>query len=118
MKRSTTLKIILPSPVQSSESTPTTETDESTPTLETAGTSASNNRQNNVALAPNVVVADTGLRTPIEHLDVNIRDAARREYCWVGPSDGRDAARREYCWVGPSGGLSSIQGYLDEYLDF
>jgi hypothetical protein len=86
MKRSRTLTSFYQ--IQSSESTPTLETeeiDESTPTTETAGTGASNNAQNNIVLAPNVVVADHVLRTPTEQLDVNIRDAARREYLLLGP---------------------------------
>ena len=75
MKRNRTLTSFYE--VQSSQST-----------LETVGTGASNNEQNNprhVMLDPNDIVADPGLRKPIEELDVNIRDAARREYLLLGP---------------------------------
>jgi hypothetical protein len=38
-----------------------------------------------VDLNPEDIVADPGLRKPIEELDVNVRDAARREYLVIGP---------------------------------
>jgi hypothetical protein len=44
-------------------------------------------QQNNpsVELNPDDITADPGLRKPIEELDANIRDAARREYLVMGP---------------------------------
>jgi hypothetical protein len=48
--------------------------------------SSSTHHENaSVELNPNDIVADPGLRIPIEELDVNIRDAARREYLVMVP---------------------------------
>ena len=41
--------------------------------------------ESNVILDPNDIVHDPGLRKPIEELNVNVRDAARREYLLLGP---------------------------------
>ena len=59
---------------------------QSNQTPETIGTGGSNAPQNNlhVVLNPDDIVADPGLRKPIEELDVDIRDAARREYLLLG----------------------------------
>ena len=110
MKRCRTLKSFYQ--VQSSsESNPTEEigqphnsnpilnpdADDSNPTPDTVGTGASNNEteiqelQDNVVVDRNLIVADPGLRTPIEQLDVNIRDAVRREYVLLGPCQQQQA---------------------------
>jgi len=51
------------------------------------GIDVSGNMQSNpnVVLNQNNIVGDPGLRKRIEELDVNIRDAVRREYLLLGP---------------------------------
>ena len=77
MKRSRTLSSYFP--IQETQSN-----SNQSPEPETLGTGASNIGQN-IQLNPDDIVADPGLRKSIEELDVNIRDAARREYLQLGP---------------------------------
>jgi hypothetical protein len=59
------------------------------PVVETVETEAqpSNVQQTIPGVVPNQngVIADPGLRVPIEDLDPNIRDAIKREYILMGP---------------------------------
>jgi hypothetical protein len=59
-----------------------------------------------VELNPDDIVADPGLRKPIEELDVNVRDAARREYLVMGsiPTSWSQISRKINCK--PNGEIS------------
>jgi hypothetical protein len=43
------------------------------------------NANTRLGVGMNVIISDPGLRTPIEDLDPNIQDVARREYVNLGP---------------------------------
>jgi hypothetical protein len=49
------------------------------------GTKSSKHCSSRAVSSLDDIVADPGLRKPIEELDVNIRDAARREYLVMDP---------------------------------
>src|SRR6266498_2669934 len=93
MKRNRTISSYFthaPNPViRSSQSPPRTQgiEPEPEPEIEPVEIGASNLQQTIPNSVPNAngVVADPGLRIPIEELDPNIRDAAKREYILMGP---------------------------------